>query len=104
MALRHHENEVLALNLIETGIKSKRDYEETISHMVDFKTASNRSKNRNEQRVHSSAAKSIEDEKSETKMVIKQNRIQMGGKWLKDILFNDFEDCDKFDKLTKKYK
>lgn len=100
----NHENEVLALNLIETGIKSKRDYEETISHMVDFKTALDRSKNRNKQKAYASAAKSIDDDKSETKMVIKQNRIQMGEKWLKDILFNDFEDCDKFDKLTKKYK
>lgn len=99
----NRENEVLALKLIKKGIKSKRDYQETISHMVDYKTASERSRNRHEQKAQVSGAKSIEDEKTDTKMVLKQRRIQMGENWLKDTLFNDSEDWEKFDELIKHY-
>jgi hypothetical protein len=98
----NQKNEELALKLIEKGIKSKRDYQETISHMLDFKKTK-QSRKINEQVVYVSEAKSAEDVKSKAEIVNKKSRIQKGEKWLKDVLFTDTKDSKDFDELTQQY-
>ncbi len=99
----NYKNEELALKIIEQGITSQRDYMETLAHMADFSDKDHLTRNRNEVNAYVSGTKSVDDEKDDTKIANKRNRILANQDWLKIVLFPDKEDLERFDEATKKY-